>query len=98
MDSRIFTMILSPATLSPIIFSILVAEGLGEAVLEHTVIFEREVKGRIHRFKFKKRCHTHVDIPLQVFYRAHRRKVQVDIETLIDQMVVKEVHEERKGF
>jgi hypothetical protein len=62
-------------------------------MLEHTVVFEREVRGRIHRFKCTKKCHTHVDIPLQVFYRAQRMNVPVDIETLIGQIAFKETHE-----
>jgi len=69
--------------------------GPGEDMLEHTVVFEREVKGRIHKFKCTKRCHMHVDIPLQVFYRAHRMNVPVDIDMLIDQMTTKETHGER---
>jgi hypothetical protein len=67
------------------------AMGPGEAMLEHTVVFEREVRGRIHRFKCTKRCYTHVDIPLQVFYRAQRRNVPVDLDLLIEQMIVKEI-------
>jgi hypothetical protein len=62
-------------------------------MLEHTVIFEREVRGRIHRFTCTRKCHTHVDIPLQVFYRAQRMNVPVDIETLIEQIVSKETHD-----
>ena len=67
----------------------------GEGMLEHTVVFERKVRGRIHRFKCTKRCHTHVDIPLQIFYRAQRRNVPVDLDVLIEQMVVKEIRDEK---
>jgi hypothetical protein len=70
-------------------------KGPGEAMLEHTVVFERKVKGKVHRFKCTKHCHTHVDIPLQVFYRAHRMNVPVDIELLIDQITFKETHEKK---
>jgi hypothetical protein len=62
-------------------------------MLEHTVVFEREIRGRIHRFKCTKKCHTHVDIPLQVFYRAQRMNVPVDLDALIGQIVTKENYE-----
>ena len=84
-----------PVILSPTTCFILMVMGPGEVMLEHTVILEREVKGRIHRFKCTKHCHTHVDIPLQVFYRAHRMNVPVDIDVLIDQITIKEIHDGR---
>jgi hypothetical protein len=69
--------------------------GPGGVMLEHTVVFERKLKGRIHRFKCTRHCHTHVDIPLQVFYRAQRMNVPVDIESLIEQIVSKETHDKK---
>jgi hypothetical protein len=77
--------------LFPLTCSMPMAMGPGEAMLEHTVVFEREVRGRIHRFTCTKRCHTHVDIPLQVFYRAQRRNVPIDLDMLIEQVIAKEL-------
>jgi hypothetical protein len=81
-----------PVILSPLTCFIQIITVAGGVMLEHTVVFERMVRGRIHRFRCTKRCHTHVDIPLQVFYRAQRMNVPVDIETLIEQIACKESH------
>ena len=58
-------------------------------VYKHTVIFERIVQGRVHRFKYSMDCRLHSDIYEAVFNRALRRNVVVDINYLIDSATVK---------
>ncbi|MFH0754582.1 MAG: hypothetical protein V2A70_08455 [Candidatus Omnitrophota bacterium] len=59
------------------------------SIYKHTVIFERVVNGRVHRFKYSKDCRLHSDIYEAVFDRALRRNVVVDINDLIDSVVCK---------
>lgn len=63
--------------------------GVTSSIYKHTVIFERQVNGRVHRFKYTMDCRLHSDIYEAVLERAIRRNVMVDVNALIDSAVGK---------
>ena len=57
---------------------------MDSSLLNHTVVFEREVRGRVHRFTYSMPCRMHHEIYETIVERAGRRNVILDIESLID--------------
>ena len=54
---------------------------------ELTVIFERHIKGRVHRTVLTRTCYLHCDVVGILFERANRYCPELSIESLFDQIV-----------
>ena len=50
------------------------------------IIFERVVNGRTHRFARCVVCRSAFDVAFDIFLRAVRRNIKVDILDLMDQL------------
>ena len=56
---------------------------------QHTIILERTVNGRKHRFSLTKICSGPFEIALDLYLRAAKRGIEIDVFQLMKEQFVK---------
>ena len=56
---------------------------------KHTIILERTVNGRKHRFSLTKFCSGTFDIAMDLYLRASKRGVDIDVFQIMKEQLVK---------